>query len=128
MMRITRNGAACSRQRDQTPSASSALTDPSSKALVRASDAVGNLATSAVSTPADASAIAAVRPAGPAPTITTCVVKAVMPPPSASHPLRSSLYPQHLLAKARPMVRQRGFGQLDAAAHWRTFGVRRPLA
>src|SRR6516162_5288095 len=117
MMRITRNGAACSRQRDQTPSASSALTDPSSKALVRASDAVGNLATSAVSTPAD-----------PAPTITTCVVKAVMPPPSASHPLRSSLYPQHLLAKARPMVRQRGFGQLDAAAHWRTFGVRRPLA
>src|SRR5262249_53146460 len=102
MMRITRNGAACSRQRDQTPRASSALTDPSSKALVRASDAVGSLATSAVATPADASAIAAVRPAGPAPTIATCAVKLVMPlSPSKSYPLRSSLWPQHVLAKAR---------------------------
>src|SRR5438445_487601 len=36
MIRITRRGAACSRQRCHTPSASSALTDPSSKALVYA--------------------------------------------------------------------------------------------
>src|SRR5262245_7790350 len=88
MMRITRNGAACSRQRDQTPSASSALTDPSSRALVRTSDAVGDLATSAVSTLADASAIAAVRPAGPAPTTATSAVKRFMPqPPSKRHSL-----------------------------------------
>ena len=62
-IRITRSGAACSQQSRQTPSVSSALTDPASKALVRTSDAVGDLAISAVSTPADASAIAAVRPA-----------------------------------------------------------------
>src|SRR5215831_12491278 len=79
MIRITRSGAACSRQSRQTPRASSALTDPSSKALVRTSDAVGALATSAVSTPADASAIAAVRPAGPAPTIATSAVKRFIP-------------------------------------------------
>src|SRR5262249_61567887 len=52
--------------------------------------------------PADGSAIAAVRPAGPAPTIATCAVKLVMPlSPSKSYPLRSSLWPQHVLAKAR---------------------------
>ena len=77
MMRITRNGAARAWQKRQTPSVSSALTEPWSRALVRRSEAAG-LATSVVSIPADASAIAAVRPAGPPPTITTSAVRLLM--------------------------------------------------
>ena len=58
------------RQRSQTPSVLSAVTEPVQSAAVRLSGA-GGLATSAVATPAPASAIAAVRPAGPPPTTAT---------------------------------------------------------
>ncbi len=71
MMRMTRNGAASSRQRCQTPSASSAVTDVASNAVVRLSGAPAGQATSAVSTPALANAIAAMSPTGPPPTTTT---------------------------------------------------------
>src|SRR5215831_9046988 len=66
-MRITRSGAACSRQRDHTPSASSALTDGAIRAVVRLSTRLGGGATSTVGTPKCASASAVTRPAGPPP-------------------------------------------------------------
>ena len=72
-IRITRSGAACAAQPAQTPSVSSAVTEPASSAVVRWS-AAGRRAISAVSIPASANAIAAVSPAGPPPTIATSTV------------------------------------------------------
>ena len=71
MMRMTRKAAASSRQRCQTPSVSSAVTELASSAVVRLSGVAAGLATSAVSMPAPANAIAAVSPTGPPPTIAT---------------------------------------------------------
>ena len=59
---------------------SSAVTEPVSSAVVRWSGAAAALPTSTVSTPADASAIAAVRPAGPPP-ITDHIGRATVHPP-----------------------------------------------
>src|SRR3954464_1843991 len=78
-MRMIRSGAACARQRSQTPRVSSAVTEPASSAVVRLSSARMRPATSTVSTPAPASAMAAVRPAGPPPTTTTSAVRFFMP-------------------------------------------------
>ncbi len=70
MMRMTRSGAALAWQRCHTPSAFSAVTEPMSSAVVRLSAGRGRPVMSAVGTPAPASAMAAVRPAGPPPTTT----------------------------------------------------------
>src|SRR5262245_44159069 len=67
-MRIVRSGAVLSAHEGQTPSVSSAATEPASKAVVRLSALAGRRPTSVVSTPPSASEIAAVRPAGPPPT------------------------------------------------------------
>jgi hypothetical protein len=71
MMRMTRIGAACAQQCDQTPSVSSAVTELPRSAVVRLSGGPVGRAISAVSMPALASAIAAVSPTGPPPTIIT---------------------------------------------------------
>ena len=76
-MRITRSGAACSRQRAQTPSVSSAVTEPASSAVVRLSAAARGWRSARSRRRRRASAIAAVRPAGPPPTTTTSAVIAV---------------------------------------------------
>ena len=67
-MRITRIGAACATHSGHTPSVSSAVTEPANSAVVRLSGRAGRLPTSTVASPAPASVIAAVRPAGPPPT------------------------------------------------------------
>ena len=61
-------GAACAAHRSQTPSVSSAVTEPPSRAVVRLSGFSGRLPASAVAMPPEASVIAAVSPAGPPPT------------------------------------------------------------
>ena len=78
MMRMAVSGAACVAHRGHTPSASSAATELDSSAVVRLS-AGGAFEISAVSTPAEASAIAAVRPAGPPPTTATSTFLRSMP-------------------------------------------------
>src|ERR1051325_6124530 len=70
IMRMAVSGAACTAHSGQTPSVLSAATEPESSAVVRLSGG-GALAISAVSTLAEASAMAVVRPAGPPPTTAT---------------------------------------------------------
>ena len=67
-MRMTRSGAASSRQAGHTPRASSAATEGDIRAVVRLSIRSGRRATSTVGTPPCANASAAMRPAGPPPT------------------------------------------------------------
>src|SRR5262245_26429849 len=70
-MRMILSAAAWGAQRFQTPSTSSAVTEPASRAVVRLSGVFDDFPARAVGMPPVASAIAAVRPAGPRPTTTT---------------------------------------------------------
>ena len=70
-MRIARIGAACAAHSGQTPSVSRAVMEPANNAVVRLSGRAGRFPTSTVASPAPASVIAAVRPAGPPPTTIT---------------------------------------------------------
>ena len=85
-MRIFSSGAACGRQACQTPSVSSAVTEPDRSAVVRLSGTAGG-AISNVSTPAAASAIAATRPAGPPPTTATSAADSLRTAVSRLQPL-----------------------------------------
>src|SRR4029079_10190756 len=67
-IRMVRSVAAWSAHIDQTPSESSAATEPASRAVVRLSAFAGRSPPTTVSTPPSAKEIAAVRPAGPPPT------------------------------------------------------------
>src|SRR5262245_15769251 len=70
-IRMTLRGAACAAHRFQTPSVSSAVTEPARSAVVRLSDLDGGFPARAVVRPPCARAIAAVNAAGPRPTTTT---------------------------------------------------------
>src|SRR5690348_14646054 len=88
-MRRVRSGADRSRQRSQTPSVSSAVTELASRAVVRLSLRAGGLPASTVATPPAASATAAVSAAGPPPTTiaSNCRLSAVKAPvPCSRYP------------------------------------------
>src|SRR5215510_14740211 len=70
-IRMTLRGAACAAQRFQTPSVSSAVTEPARSAVVRLSDLAGGFPARTVARPPCTRAIAAVNPACPRPTTTT---------------------------------------------------------